>query len=227
MFGLKKKVVTAVGAAAFAAVSLGASAAFAVTTPCGTSGGLYLEEVTIDILNGVDVSPDIVADACAGLFSGNDKQASGSTTLGLIELNDNDAFAGYAADTWAYLTDATADVDATSGGWTVNFGTTAYKTIAVVLKGATGWGAWLFDFTPDAIYSGEGDFTMFINPTGGSGKLVDLSHMSIYTYDRGCDIRDPDCLPGGGGDIPLPAAAWLLIGGMGILGGMKRFARKS
>ena len=34
-------------------------------------------------------------------------------------------------------------------------------------------------------------------------------------------------LPPGSGDIPLPAAAWLLIGGMGILGGMKRFGRKA
>ena len=80
----------------------------------------------------------------------------------------------------------------TSGDWTIS--SIAGYTVAITLKAGNGFGAFLVDMT-----------------TGDWMTSKDLSHASIY-YKEGGDTPP----------IPLPAAGWMMIAGLGGLVAARR-----
>ena len=117
------------------------------------------------------------------------------------------------------------DVDDGEGGsaWSANAGDwtsgdlSLFDHVVVVVKTSNSWAAYLF--TGDAI-ADFGTWTTAAFPTNNEGSRA-LSHLSLY---GGCS--DPDGCDGGGdnpnGEIPLPAAGWMLLAGVGGLAAMRR-----
>lgn len=194
---------TAIAAGAVVAISGGSWAA-----TCGTSAGLDTTNVQISSIAGEPV-PTIDASDCSGVFAEND---TGDTGTLLTNLNGG-IFSGL-EDDWSIFgkSDETDDVTApetTSGSWSVNFSPEAYSVFAVSLKAATGYAVYLFDLRPDAdsLFGGGFETTGILNP---GGNVADLSHMTIAVWDGEISV------------VPLPAAGWLLLGGLGGLAAFKR-----
>lgn len=109
--------------------------------------------------------------------------------------------------------------DATSGDGTINFGlapengtrggflsirgASGFKDVAITLKAGNSFGAFLLDTA---------------STFGGWASSKGLSHASIY-YNEGTSGGGTPDSPA---PIPLPAAAWLLLAGLGGLGAAAR-----
>ena len=183
---------------AAAAISVVGGMSHAATLDC-TDGGVELRKV-----DGVALDPSdyIDYDACFGPISGNDVGDKGTL------LTNLDANWGDLGD-WEILgksddagSGVSADEDPT-GVWSVLFDE-AVSIFAVSIKSSNEYLVYLFDLSPDALISGMGFFAVY--------DEQDLSHMTI-AYIPGTS------------EIPLPAAGWLLIAGLGGLAVMRR--RKS
>ncbi|WP_424967588.1 VPLPA-CTERM sorting domain-containing protein [Dinoroseobacter sp. S375] len=98
--------------------------------------------------------------------------------------------------------------DTKSGTWSVNAWPTNYDDVAFAFKGGNGFALFRIDT------SGE---------TSGDWMLdKGLSNFRVFTT-----VSDPNAppIPDIPSQVPLPAAAWLLLGGLGVLGSAKRWAR--
>ena len=183
---------------------------------CGTGGAFDTGYVEITSIGGELLDSSIEASDCAGAFEGNDTGDKGTL---LTNLNDNDIFGSYDADLgegWSLFgkSDEDAQIDAeevVSGEWSIDFSPEEYSVFALSIKASDQYVVYLFDLRPDAdsIFGGEFETTGLLN---NGGQVPDLSHMTVAVWD--------------GEVIPLPAAGWLLLGGLGGLAAMKR-RRKS
>jgi MYXO-CTERM domain-containing protein len=165
------------------------------------------------------IPPDAVqyADA-AELVPGNDSVSSINMLMG-----------PFAGDPWVLLDktddasnpfmgvtfELTADVNATSGVWTLSWSETGSPGLPLtmdfifVTKAANDWGAYLFEsitFTSDPL-TGDGTFT--ISWTNNGGQIPGLSHASIYAR---VGEQDPDPNP-----VPTPGTLILLLLGLAAL----------
>lgn len=214
------------GAVVGCSMAVGAASA---STTCATS------DVTINLIGGTSVA-SINATACAGAFAGNDVGAQGTL---LDRLNgegdfENEAlfddFAATFFDDWTQfgksdvmgsgVTATTDPDDETIGTWSVDFTPSAEKVFAVSLKGGNSFSVYLFELSEGSNLFG-GDYSMQgVFRVGNNQNIPKLSHLTVATWSGGRTDLDV-------GVIPLPAAGWLLISGLGALGLMSRRRRKA
>jgi hypothetical protein len=215
-----QKFTSLIAAGAFAIFGLGVTgvAAVPVQSPVVDSETCDLRDLTTS------------SDCIGAFFREND---SG----GFLDAIGSDGAFGY--NPWEYvnkvdnpaLTDGVLEVAYNSGGltgsWSANLSEygSSFEFIAV-LKAGNAFAAYLLgrDFTGNVISSGTWD-TVALNTTNAQGDVINhaLSHFSLYKYE--CTDNDLTC--GGGGTsgpppVPLPAAGWMLIAGLGGLAAMKR-----
>lgn len=96
------------------------------------------------------------------------------------------------------------DYDGKKGSWAVD-SWAGIGAAALVVKGATGWAAYLLDMSAGL----KGEWSVFALSTPNGKNTPDISHISLYTT--------PAPAP-----VPLPASALLLMAGMGGLAAMRR-----
>lgn len=154
---------------------------------------------------------------CGGPFSGNDND-SGSlsddldnifSTSGwtlLEKVNDDRGTSGFLTVTVLTEDD---DGNGLTGGWewTSEDGWGSMTKVMAVLKGGPSFSAYLIDLSET---SGTWDTTGIVNGNGGASP--GLSHLTLYSA--------PDV-------VPLPAAGWLLLIGIGGLGVASRRRQKT
>jgi hypothetical protein len=197
-----------------AAVLSLAMAGGAAAAPCGD--GLDTSFVQITSIGGTAVTA-IDATDCSGPIAGNDTGAQGT----LISNLNGGLFSGF-ADDWSLFgksdESASVDADATvSGDWSLTFPNAAQSVFAVSLKAAGDYTVYLFDLAGAAnLFGGEYETTGILN---NGGNTPGLSHLSIAVWNGERDT--PPTAP-----VPLPAAGWLLLGGLGGLAALRR-ARKA
>lgn len=193
----------------------GASAAALCSVSNPNPDGMQKSDVTY---NGV------ASNDCYGLVSGNDSLATINTTLNLW---------GAAGSAWSSLakvdipnttsTGAFLGIDfslattaGTSGDWTLtgidnNTPTIlpTYLDFILVLKGGSGFGAWLLD---DVKFDGNDGGTWAINFVNNGGQIPNISHLSLYvregTNNSPCTV---DCGPR---EVPEPASLLLMSAGL-------------
>ncbi len=210
MFGPKSIVASAAATAALVlmpATELQAATCAAGNSSTVASPALDTSDVTIDFMGGV-----LEATACAGLFDGNDITGSSGPLLGL--LNDG-LFAGF-EDDWDVFgkSDETGSgvtaPETTSGEFSIDFTPDSFSTFVVSLKGADYFAVYLFDLTPDALSTVDGDFTMYGRINQGNQQVfAALSHLGVVTY-------------GDSTVIPVPAGGLLLLSGLAGIGLLRR-----
>ncbi len=197
------------GAGVGLALAFAASVASAAT--CGTSSGL---DTTNVIITSIDSSPaSIAASDCAGVFAGNDTGNQGTL---LSNLNSG-IFAGFIGDWSIYgKSDEDASVSASetnNGSWSIDYLTKSYSVFALSLKAANGYAVYLFDLSPGSAMDLAGTFKTLGFQAGNSPNSPDLSHMTVAVYGDGVSA------------VPLPAAGWLMLAGIGGLAALRRRKR--
>lgn len=164
-------------------------------------------------------SPDAVtidgdaAQACNGPISGND---TGGGSSFLDDLSNGDIFAGYGNINllmdWELFgkSDEDLTVEADEGsifGEFAAFG--VMDTLVVTLKAGSNFTAFLFTDIAGPNITGTFD-TFLAGLLNNQGRAQNLSHLSIFEAG---DLRDDP----GPSPVPLPAAGWLLLAGLGGL----------
>ncbi|MFW5655266.1 MAG: VPLPA-CTERM sorting domain-containing protein [Roseicyclus sp.] len=142
---------------------------------------------------------------CEGAFSGNDSNTDLDGLFsknGWTELAKVDDASGTDGD----LTVTQDDNTATSGGWSYTGDVSAYSHMIAVLKGGNSFSAYLLDLSVKPL---EGAWNTDGIAKGNGKPGPGLSHFGLYTIDA---------VPS---QVPLPAAAWMLLAGLGGLVAMK------
>lgn len=159
---------------------------------------------------------------CAGPLAGNDT-GGGSTFL--ADLNDGNIFAGYGsinliAD-WSLFGKSDEDIfveadeGAIEGDWSASGFTS--NTLIVTLKSGPEFTAYLFENVTGPDIGGTFE-TLLAGLVNNQGRSQALSHLSIFSAEReGGDNNN---------EVPLPAAGWMLLAGLGGLAAARR-RRKS
>lgn len=224
-----------------------AAGAFALVAGAASAATVHTNEGSCN-LN--DVAPS--ADACFGLVSGVNDSPEFSSAFNKVNLNgdvfngdvywDGDSFEATGPDgdvglwgyqNWEFLakrntantdtTEATGSNEGTGGivnydlgsqpnDWSFVGDLSDYSIVAYVFKQTNAL----------SIYGYERDANGL--PQMGTYSMVslfgsdNLSHLSVYAVR--CGENDPSCEPPE--YIPLPAAGWLLLGGLGGLAALRR-----
>ena len=155
-----------------------------------------------------------IADSCNGPIDGND--TGGSSTF-LDDLGNGDIFAGYGntelLSDWELFgksddgnMSVTAEEGAISGTFEA-FGVT--DTLVVTLKVADSFSAFLFTMVDGPNITGTFD-NFLAGLLNNNGNTQTLSHLSIFS----AEALDGDPGPS---PVPLPAAGWMLLAGIGGL----------
>ena len=203
------KALVVAGAAVFAAsavnaatigtfTSSGSCKTIDVTPEAAECFGTVLPEPTNDSNTDLNQS---TFDGETGLFGETDWVFAGKFNTGNPEDPD---FGLDPASLEGIELELDPDNGSAPGEWSVadNFLSEMFGEIVVVLKQSNTWSAYLYDDST-GIPNG-GVFTAGAFDTNG------LSHLSIYGRGEGST------------EIPLPAAGWLLLGGLGGLYAMRR-----
>lgn len=142
--------------------------------------------------------------ACEGAYSGNDSNEISDTTelFGLDGWKEIDKVDGNAGTSGVLTSQA-------SGMWSISSFDT-YETFMIVLKGGPTFSAYLLGDGDTAASSGTWSTAGILKGNGQPGP--GLSHITLW----GTGTAAP---------VPLPAAAWLLLAGLGGLGAARRFKR--
>jgi hypothetical protein len=195
---LRSYIGAAILSAAWMVSASDASAAFAEGT-C---------DVT-DVTAALGTSPETFGNATSCLnYSGNDKNYQVSPSAAGYENYIASDFS--VAGDWKLFgaTDSGPNTvtasDLQAGTWSVD--PNVSSPFVVVLKASTYFAAYLFEGlsgVPGGEFSVEGTT---VKTSGNGAGFADLSHISVYDTTV----------------VPLPAAAWLLIGGLGGLGWVSR-----
>jgi hypothetical protein len=198
-------------AATVAALSVG-GAAWAATVDLDSLGNCGLGSATNGISTG-DVTGNLGGSTdCWGTASGNDSQQTGVATDGssnfetggmLYSFVSKKDIGGGITGIDIGLTVTPDATDGTKGSWSVDAAKFApYGDFLISLKAASnpGYAVWLFSGSDAASTSG----------TWSIAWDKDLSHLSIYAKKSDTPV------------VPLPAAGWMLIAGVGGLVAMRR-----
>lgn len=210
-----------------------AAAAFAFTAGAASASTVWDNQFGCNAL--LDVDP--AAEACFVLSGGNDSTtpsvqgpnadfnvdifngdvlADGSTTgaddvdLGLWGIQD-----------WEFLAktpseeDAPFDVTDSGNMWNFMADTSVFRYIAYVFKKSNGFAVYGYDQDSDIGIPSMGTYDL-----ANIFSNNDLSHFSVYGVY--CDDEEYSCDDDPGTVVPLPAAGWLLLGGVGSLVAVRR-----
>jgi len=175
------------------AVALTCSAASAATLNCTTTGGQGKSNATFTLSNATG----------AACFGGNDKNTVNSTFLmfGMTGWIGSDANNNGFGDGTVEFTSIDAPVNGDKfGSWTID-SLAGLSKIVIVLKAGNKFGAFLLDLVALDPLSG------FWTSTKG------LSHATIYY--NGTPVPPPSA-------VPLPAAGWMLLAGLGGIAALRR-----
>jgi hypothetical protein len=163
--------------------------------------------------------------ACIGPLDGNDSpnnDSGSNTNINLIDPDGDLILGAFNIGDWA-LEDRVNEPATTSGILTLTYasgksgtwsatGLDAFNNVMIAIKGSTGFALYLIDIAGSAqgggLFGGSWSVAGLEN-AGGSSNPPDISHLSLYTSG----VATP---------IPLPAAAWMLIAGLGGLGLLAR-----
>ena len=206
------KIMTLIAAGTF---SLGVSAASAATD-LFTNGGCLVTDVTNAGSN---------ADDCFGLIETADGSGVGDdvTLLNSNRFHNNsvsDWLAGnsggitnglFGASDWSYggtVQGTGTNGDLTVGDGTFSWGGDAFSQMVVVLRQAGGISTYLFD---GGLTNGTWETTQAVFGSAAGG----LTHLAVYF--RGDATSGPSVV-----STPIPAAGFLLVGGLGGLMLMRR-----
>jgi hypothetical protein len=187
-----------------------AASVLAATFLVGTAHAGPVHNTPVCDLNGVVVTSQQAANAGAFRcnFSGNDVQGDNA----LNELNGG--FLDGLVDDWVFVgksddngSGVTAQNNLTSGTWSLNPAVTG--VFAITLKAGNGFSAYAFnvDFLVDG-----GTFDTALAQLGNQNPAA-LSHLSLFVFEG--DVPQPS-------QVPLPAAGWMLLAGVGGIVAMKR-----
>jgi len=187
-------------------VAGGASASTLKTgdTTCAVS------QFTVEGVNALD---------CVGAYKGND---SNSTLGGLFGITgwtelvkvDRSAGQGTANDVILSVSLGDGDDDK-SGSWSVN-GWGGYTTVMAVLKGGPTFSAYKLDTNTGT----QGTWTTDGIRTGNGKSFPGLSHMTFYSAGSATETHVSEDVTGPS-PVPLPAAGWLLLAGIGGLAALR------
>lgn len=154
--------------------------------------------------------------ACEGAYDGNDSNQNLDGVFGtngwmeIVKVDDP------ASDgTQNGVTLNVGNNGGTSGTWSVS-DWNGYSLVMAVIKGGPTFSAYLLG-DPSGT-SGTWDTNGILNGNGGRGP--GLSHLTLYYAQNGDNPPHPPA------PIPLPAAGWLLLAGIGGMAALKR-RRKS
>lgn len=152
--------------------------------------------------------------SCLGIFNGNNSNSDVGGLFGIADWSDEfkiDSNAGTLDFAGTTLTVSNSDKT-----WSLsNAGT--YASMMFVLKGGPTWSAFNMD---TSVLGGSWDTQSML--TGEGSRGAGLSHWSVYVFGERLDNPPPDESPD---PVPLPAAGWMLIAGIGAIFSMRR--RKS
>ncbi len=190
-------ILSAVVMTVFAVVGLGVSV---------TSGSASTINPSLVVPNvECNVSSVSGATACAGVFSGNNSNQSLGGFFGIADWGDEikiDSNSG--SEMFAGTTLTVSNVDKE---WKLsNAG--LYTNLMFVLKGGPTFSAFLMDLN---VLQGTWDTQSML--TGNGARGAGLSHWSVYINSGPGDVTTPP--------VPLPAAAWMLLAALGMLGVMR------
>ena len=191
-----------------AAAKSGVVAIFLALTPLAGTATTYDPALSTDPLiltsNSCILGSVSGADACNGVFSGNDSNQNLDGIFGLTgwnELLKVNGSSGEESGSGITLK-VTANGAETSGSWEVQ-SFAGFEDVMFVLKGGNTFSAFLMN---TSILSGTWNNLSIFNPSGGNSGL---SHFTVYAT-------------GTPAVIPLPAAGLLLISALGGLAAMRR-----
>lgn len=184
-------------AAAIAALLMAGGAQAATCSSGGVSFTLNPDEALVEGPIAGDPNPDCIA----GNDDGNKGFFLDGTLWGITDWIKADKIEedDRDGDETVTFTGTLPAIGGTSGDWTVTDYDTSSLTVTLVLKSANNFGAFLLDGEP---------------LTGTWATSQDLSHASLWYSETGTPST-----------IPLPAAGWLLLAGIGGLAAFRR--RKS
>lgn len=193
---------------AMAASSVIALAAGASAATC------RIDAVTLTEVDSAAFGP-VNSTNCFGAESGNLNPTE--VLAGLT--NDDFGFGSYS---WSYLGkddggstgSVQADVGSTTGSWSADFGSGFTASVfSVLLKAGNAYSVFLFDITPSTGSAFAGTFdTQLAGLVNGGGTGQDLSHLEVAGVFTGAPPSP----------IPLPAAGWMLLAGIGGIAALKR-----
>lgn len=220
LFRFSPSVVSALCGASLLALALPAGAASYCGANATNGQGQAKTDMTYSPGSPVPTSP---AHDCYGVASGNDSAADINAlnwgTGWALAAKDDIGSTADTANTVLSVNWSLAAATGTSGGWTLT-GTSStpgvlpgYFDFVGVVKGGTGWAAYLFD---NVLFDGSGGGSWSITFLNGGGNIPGLSHFSIYTR--------AGTAPPQGGSVPLPGTLVLALLAGGLLLSTRRRA---